>query len=175
MSEINRVCTTFPASAGSISFAPEAQKEPDIVERIRCTSDYVSVEKILSAPGLTHIYELLLATSGQTVCSRPAADIIEGALKENDAMAAKAVDDFATTLARFAGGIGLVCEARGSVYLWGSMLRRMERKLRGNFFRAACEAKSRNSSWLAQTPVFLIRSEGAILRGAAVALSRQVH
>ncbi|MFK0278562.1 glucokinase [Ensifer sp. NPDC090286] len=160
--------------AGGISFAPHTRGEFDLLERIRCDTDYVSVENLLSDAGLCHVYELLLESAGQAVRGLPALSIIDAALNGSDRVAAKAVDYFATWLARFAGDVALLYDARGGIYLWGANPRRMERRLKLEVFRAAFEAKGRRSSWLAQVPIFLIRSDDAILKGAAVALARRL-
>lgn len=165
---------THHTHAENIAFAPQTRQELDILERMRCDTDYVSVENLLSAAGLSHLYELLLENAGQAVRDLPASDIIDEALNENDMVAAKAVDDFTTWLGRFAGDVGLIYNACGGIYLWGPIPRRMERRLRADFFRAAFEAKGRRSSWLAQIPIFLIRSDDAILRGATIALARRL-
>nr|WP_210335917.1 glucokinase [Ensifer sp. ENS09] len=80
-------------------------------------------------------------------------------------------NDAFSWLARFAGDIALLYDARGGIYLWGAIPRRMERRLRADLFRAAFEAKGRRSAWLAEIPIFIIRSDDAILKGAALALS----
>ncbi|WP_429819758.1 glucokinase [Ensifer sp. B1-9] len=166
--------TAHRTHAGSIAFAPQTRGEFDILERIRCDTDYVSVENLLSDAGLCHLYELLVEGTGQAVRGLPASSIIDAALIRNDALAATAVDTFATWLARFAGDIALLYDGRGGIYLWGLIPRRMEQRLRGKLFRAAFEAKGRRSSWLAEIPIFLIRSDDAILKGAAVALTRRL-
>ncbi|WDZ81534.1 glucokinase (plasmid) [Ensifer adhaerens] len=163
--------TAHRTHAGSISFAPQTRGEFDIFERIRCATDYVSVENLLSEAGLCHLNELLLESAGQAVRGSPASSIIDAALSGSDAVAAKAVDNFATWLARFAGDIALLYDARGGIYLWGAIPRRMERRLKADLFRAAFEAKGRRSAWLAEIPIFIIRSDDAILKGAALALA----
>ena len=163
--------TTHRSHAGSISFAPQTRGEFDILERIRCATDFVSVENLLCEGGLCHLYELLLESAGQAVRGSPAASIIDSALRGSDAVAAKAVDNFATWLARFAGDIALLFDARGGIYLWGPIPRQMERRLKADSFRAAFEAKGRRSAWLAEIPIFIIRSDDAILKGAALALA----
>lgn len=166
--------STHRTHAGSISFAPQTRWEFEILERIRCDTDYVSVENLLSDAGLSHLYELLLESAGQAIRGLSASDIIDAALNGSDAAAAKAADSFATWLARFVGDIALLYDARGGIYLWGPIPRRMERRLKAELFRAAFEAKGRRSSWLAQIPILLIRSDEAVLKGAAVALARHL-
>lgn len=174
LTPVDGTWTAHHTHAGSISFAPQTRKEFDILERIRCDTDYVSVENLLSNGGLCHLYELLLESAGQAVRNLPAFDVIDAALNGSDAVAAKAVDNFATWLARFAGDIALLYDARGGLYFGGAIPRRMEKRLRVGLFSAAFEAKGRRSSWLAQIPIFLIRSDDAILKGVAVALARRL-
>ncbi|RAS08305.1 glucokinase [Ensifer adhaerens] len=170
----NGTWTWHRTYAGGISFAPQTRAEFDILERIRCDTDYVSVENVLSEGGLCHLYELLLEGAGQTIRSLPAFSIIDSALNGGDAVAAKAVDNFATWLARFAGDIALLYDACGGIYLWGPIPRRIERRLKAKLFRSAFEAKGRRSAWLAAIPIFMIRSDDAILKGAALAIARRL-
>ncbi|MCA1408349.1 glucokinase [Ensifer sp. IC3342] len=174
LSQIGGSWTEFHAHGGSISFAPQTQEELDILERIRCDTDHVSVEHLLSGPGLGHLYEILLESSGQPVRPLAAADVVTAGLQGGDRPAAAALSHFATWLGRFAGDMALLYDARGGVYLWGPLLRKMESLLCKGTFRLAFEAKGRRSTWLSQIPVFLIRSEDAILRGAAKALAQKV-
>ncbi|MDK1491231.1 glucokinase [Sinorhizobium sp. 7-81] len=174
LAQINGSCPQFHAHAGSISFAPRTQEELDILERIRCDTDHVSVEHVLSDRGLAHLYQILRESSGQPVRSLQATDIVIAGLQGDDRCATTAINYFATWLGRFAGDMALLYDARGGVYLWGPILRKMEKLLHNGAFRLAFEAKGRRSDWLTRIPVFLIRSEDAILRGAAKALNQQM-
>lgn len=69
--------TAHCTHAVGICFAPKTRGEFDILERIRCDTDYVSV-------------------AGQAIRGLPALSIIDSALNGSDAVAAKAVDNFAT-------------------------------------------------------------------------------
>ncbi|MCG5485510.1 MAG: glucokinase [Sinorhizobium meliloti] len=160
--------------AGCISFAPQTQDELDIVERIRCDAGHVSVEHLLSDAGLAHLYEILLESSGQPVRALPAAEIVIAGLHGDDRCATTAIRHFTTWLGRFAGDMALLYEAGGGVYLWGPLLRTLETILHNEVFRRAFEAKGRRSNWLSQIPVSLIRSEDAVLRGAAKALNQNI-
>lgn len=174
LTPVNGRWTTHRTHAGSIAFAPQTRRELDILERIRCDTDYVSVENLLSDGGLCHLYELLLEGTGQVVREMSSSGILDAALNARNAVAARAVDDFCTWLARFAGDIALLYDARGGIYFWGPIPRRMESRLKAELFRTAFEAKGRRSSWLAQIPMFLIRSDDAILKGAALALAQRL-
>ncbi|WP_422663601.1 glucokinase [Sinorhizobium fredii] len=118
-SQANGAWAAFHGHAGNISFAPQTQEELDILKRIRGNTDYVSVEHLLSAPGLSHLYELLLEISGQIARSIPATEIVDAA-GEGDTIAADALNHFTTWLGRFASDVALIYDARGGIYLWGA-------------------------------------------------------
>ncbi|WP_246299856.1 glucokinase [Sinorhizobium psoraleae] len=119
LTQINGSCTHFHTHAGSMSFAPRTHEELDILERVRSDVGHVSVEHLLSGPGLAHLYQILLESSGQPARSVQAADIVGAGLQGHDGCATTAINYFATRLGRFAGDIALRYEARGGVYLWG--------------------------------------------------------
>ncbi|MCK3781053.1 glucokinase [Ensifer sesbaniae] len=175
LTQINGSCSQFHTRAGSMSFAPRTHEELDILERVRSDAGHVSVEHLLSGRGLAQLYQILLESSGQPARFLQAADIVSAGLQGDDRCATTAINYFATWLGRFAGDIALLYEARGGVYLWGPILRKMEKLLHNGAFRLAFEAKGRRSDWLSQIPVFLIRSEDAVLRGAAKALTQDMR
>ncbi len=174
LTQVNGSWIQFHAQAGGLSFAPQTQEELDILERVRCDSDHVSIEHLLSGPGFAHLYEILLESSGQPVRALAPAHIVAAGLQGNDRCATTALNYFAAWLGRFAGDMALLYDARGGIYLWGPLLRKMESLLRNGAFRLAFEAKGRRSGWLSQIPVLLIRSEDAVLRGAAKALIQKM-
>lgn len=175
LAQINGSCTQFHTHAGNMSFAPQTHEELDVLERVRSDAGHVSVEHLLSGPGLAHLYQILLESSGQPARSLRTADIVSAGLQGDDRCATTAINHFATWLGRFAGDMALLYDARGGVYLWGPILRKMEKLLHNGAFRLAFEAKGRRSDWLSQIPVSLIRGEAAILRGAAKALTQEMR
>lgn len=157
-----------PAEGGHVTFAPENAAELAIVEKLRASRGHVAVEDLVSGPGLVALYRIL---SGRASGPLAAPDIVAHAFARDDPFAEQALKLFVTWLGRFAGDIAMVFGARGGVYLAGGIPPKIIEALTTGMFRAAFEAKGRMAAYVAPIPIFVIMSEDAGLRGAAIALS----
>lgn len=158
------------SEGGHASFAVEDAREFAMLERLVAGRERLSVERVVSGPGLADIYRVLTELQGRSAPPLQAADVVQRALAGGDIMAREALDRFAIWLGRFAGDAALFLGARGGVYLGGGIAPRMVEVLSGGAFRRAFEAKGRMASYLAPVPVYAIVARDAALKGAAAAL-----
>lgn len=162
-----------PTEGGHIDFAPLDTIEDAILARLRKRYRRVSVERVVSGPGLVDIYETLAAIEGKAF--QPVDDKALWTLgtSGDDSLAAAAVDRFCLALGSVAGDIALAQGGFSGVVIAGGLgLRIKETLLRSGFAERFC-AKGRFEGLMAGLPVKLITHPQPGLFGAAAAYARQ--
>jgi glucokinase len=160
-----------PSEGGHVALAVEDAREFAMLERLLAGRDRLSVERVVSGPGLADLYRVLSELAGRHPEPLPAPAVVSRAAAGNDPVAREALERFAVCLGRFAGDAALFLGARGGVYLGGGIAPRMVEVLAAGPFRRAFEAKGRMTSYLAPVPTYVIVAADAALRGAAAALA----
>jgi glucokinase len=161
----------MPTEGGHVAFAPANKHELQLLELLWKQFERVSVERLLSGPGLVTLYEANTVLAGQQVAASDPAAITERA-QQGDALARQTVDDFLDILANLAGDYALAMGARDGVYLTGGILPRLGALLDRERFRRRFEAKGRMKPYCARIPLALITAENTGLRGCLAALRR---
>lgn len=161
-----------PTEGGHIDFAPLDSIEDAILARLRQRYRRVSVERVVSGPGLVDIYEALAVMEGRAI--QPAEDkaLWQLGLSGEDSLAAAAVDRFCLSLGAVAGDIALAQGASGVVIAGGLGLRIRDTLLRSGFAERF-RAKGRFSELMAALPVKLITHPQPGLYGAAAAFAAE--
>jgi glucokinase len=163
------------SEGGHASLAIKDAREFAMLERLTRERERLSVEGVVSGPGLAQTYRVLAEMAGQPVAPVEAPEVVQRALGGNDPHAQEAVERFAVWLGRFAGDAALFFGARGGVYIGGGIAPRMVDALSAGTFRRAFEAKGRMTPYLAPIPVHVILiGTRAALMGAAAALAGRV-
>jgi glucokinase len=151
---------------GHIGFAPDGAEEIELLRRLAQRFGRVSVERILSGPGLENLSNAFDEIAGRAVRPLSAAEIVEHA--------ARGDVDYQTTLSAFcsifgavAGDLALAHGASGGVLIAGGIAGKIERYLTQGRFRARFEAKGRLSPFVKSIPTSLIVNPDAPLLGAA--------
>jgi len=177
----------YQASAsegGHGDFAPRSSMEIKLLEYLWKQFTHVSCERILSGPGLVHIYEFLKemdqSEGPSWLASRlkekdPAAVITEAALAGTDKLCVRAVDQFVSLYGAEAGNLALKALATGGVYIGGGIAPKILGKLRSGEFMKAFTDKGRYSSLMGRIPVQVILNEETGLLGAASFAQRHVR
>jgi glucokinase len=161
------------SEGGHASFAVEDAREFAMLERLATGRERLSVERVVSGPGLADIYRVLAEMAGQPAApvQTPEA-VVQRALAGRDPVAQEALERFATWLGRFAGDAALYFGARGGVYIGGGIAPKLVGALTSGAFRRAFEAKGRMAAYLGPIPVYVILiGSAAALKGAAAALA----
>jgi glucokinase len=159
------------SEGGHVSFAVEDAQEFAMLERLVMGRERLSVERVLSGPGLGDVYRVLAELRGRPVEPLQAPDVVKRAMAGGDPIAQETLERFAIWLGRFAGDAALFLAARGGVYLGGGIAPRIVNLLCAGPFRQAFEAKGRMESYVVPIPVYVILSGDAGLKGAAAALA----
>lgn len=151
---------------GHIGFAPQGPEEIAILEALARRFGRVSVERILSGPGLESLARALDEIAGRAVQALSAAQIVEHASR-GDAASRTAVSRFCSIFGAVAGDLALAHGARGGVLIAGGIAAKIEPYLMQGAFRERFEAKGRLSSFVKSIPTRLIVNSDATLLGAA--------
>ena len=157
---------------GHIDFAPLDSIEDAILARLRKRHRRVSIERIVSGPGIVDIYETLAALEGRAIPRLDDKAIWTNALSGEDSLAAAAVDRFCLSLGSVSGDLALAQGASGVVVAGGLGLRIRDSLVRSGFPERFIE-KGRFEGFMSALPVKLITHPQPGLFGAAAAFARQ--
>ena len=140
---------------GHIDFAPLDTIEDAILARLRQRYRRVSVERVVSGPGLVDIYEALAGIEGRSIQPQDDKALWQLGASGEDSLAAAAVDRFCLSLGSIAGDIALAQGGSGVVIAGGLGLRIKDILLRSGFAERFC-AKGRFEGLMATLPVKLL-------------------
>lgn len=153
---------------GHVDFAPLDDLEDRVLAFLRARYRRVSIERIVSGPGLSSLYEALAAVEGQAVRSVDDATLWKSALEGSDRLASAALERFCMSLGSVAGDIALAQGASG-VVIAGGVGQRLADYLPASGFATRFAAKGRFEARMADMPVKLIQLPEPGLLGAAAA------
>lgn len=150
---------------GHIEFAPIDLIDDAILDRLRQRHQRVSVERVVSGPGIVEIYHALATLKGKTVTEADDRILWERGISRCDSLAAAAVDRFCLTLGSVAGDLALA-QGAGGVVIAGGLGYRIRETLLASGFSARFAAKGRFESMMSELPVKLIAQAQPGLHGA---------
>lgn len=157
---------------GHVGFAPADQVEDRILARLRIRFGRVSVERVVSGPGLAGIYQALAGDAASCAPGRDDTALWEAGLAGEDQVAVAALDLFCRMLGSAAGDIALAHGASAVVIAGGLGLRIADR-LAGSGFRERFVAKGRFKARMETMPVKIITHPQPGLFGAAAAFAHR--
>ncbi|MDX2210474.1 MAG: glucokinase [Sphingopyxis sp.] len=157
---------------GHIDFAPLDSIEDAILARLRKRHRRVSVERIVSGPGIVDIYEALAGIEGRAIAPLDDRTIWKLAMSGEDSLAAAAADRFCLSLGSVAGDIALAQGASG-VVIAGGLGQRIRDTLVRSGFPERFRAKGRFEGYMSAIPVKLITLAQPGLYGAAAAFAQK--
>lgn len=153
---------------GHIGFAPSDENEMLVLGVLRRKFGHVSLERVLSGPGIENIHTALSEIAGIRAEPLDAAEIVSRA-ERGEKLRASALTMFCAIYGAAAGDFALAHGARGGVFLAGGIAQKIEPFLLASPFRARFEAKGRLSHFVKPIPTKLIVNEDAAFLGAAAA------
>lgn len=158
---------------GHISFAPVGDVEREVLAVLAKRFGHVSVERILSGPGMQNLHAALNVVEG-----------IAGGAETPEEIAARGLageEPFARTLKRFcailgsvAGDFALAFGALGGLYIAGGIAPAILPALAASDFRARFEAKGRFDAYLRAIPTRVITQKYVSFLGSAALAARLV-
>ncbi|MDE8650172.1 glucokinase [Novosphingobium album (ex Liu et al. 2023)] len=157
---------------GHIDFAPLDGIDDAILARLRARHRRVSVERVVSGPGIVDIHAALAALEGRPVPDLADKAIWQAGLEGGDALAVAAIDRFCLALGSVAGDLALAHGAR-AVVIAGGLGYRIRDTLVASGFAGRFRFKGRYEQMMAAMPVKLITHPQPGLFGAAAAFARE--
>jgi glucokinase len=166
------------SEGGHQEFGPRDEREIDLWRFLHARYGRVSIERAVSGPAISAIYEFLVDSGRVRRTKRmrrsldfaddPNEAITKAALAGVDGGARAAVDLFVSLYGSAAGDLALVANARGGVYVAGGIAPRILPLLlrRGTFVRAF-RGKGRLAEIVAEIPVRVVLEPRTALLGAA--------
>lgn len=162
-----------PGEGGHIGFAPADDVQAALGAWLRARLGRVTVEHVVSGPGLVRIHAFLCERHG--VLAAPIDDparIARAALGGGDSLAAEALDLFIGCYGAVAGDYALAVGARGGVYVAGGIAPKILTRLRAGGFLRAFTAKGVHAALAARFPVHVVTNEDLGLLGALTVAAR---
>lgn len=166
----------FATEGGHCDFAPRNELEFELLRYLGARIGRVSVERIVSGPGLVSIYRFFqerdpsqepVALDREMRETDPAAAIWRAATTRESPSAAKAVDLFVDLYGAEAGNLALKMLATAGLYVGGGIAPKIVERLREGAFLRAFTDKGRMRPLLEAIPVHVILNEKTALLGAA--------
>ena len=157
---------------GHVDFAPLDTLEDGILAFLRARYRRVSIERIVSGPGLAGIYEALASNQGRAVVHGDDKALWTAALTGADSLAVAALDRFCLTLGSVAGDVALT-QGGAAVVIGGGLGLRIADHLPRSGFAQRFAAKGRFEARMAGIPVKLITHPQPGLFGAAGAFAQE--
>jgi glucokinase len=164
------------SEGGHVDFAPKNEDEVDLWRHLRESQDHVSVERLVSGPGIFAIYSWLKKRDRydeptwfieKMKLDDPPAVISEAALVERLEPCIKTLKLFASILGAVAGNLALTGMTTGGMYIGGGIVPRILPIFEESKFMNAFTDKGRFKELLSGIPVHVILNDQAALLGAA--------
>lgn len=166
---------TVAGEAGHSTCPAASESDEEIIRHLRKRFDHVSIERVLSGPGLQNLYSALAEISGTDVPERRASEIAEAGLQGSCEVCSRAVDAFCEMLGTVAGNLALTFGAVGGVYIAGGIVPRILQRLQRSGFEDRFLAKGRYRAYLQNIPVYVIVHPQASLVGLAAYFDAQTE
>lgn len=161
-----RSATIMESEGGHIDFAPTDGVEDRIATALRDRYRRVSVERLVSGPGLVEIHAALAKIELRDIPQRDDKALWAAALGDEDSLATAALERFCLLLGGFAGDMALAVGASG-VVIAGGIGARLAHRLSSSGFAERFKAKGRFELRMARIPVKLVTHPHSGLIGAA--------
>jgi len=155
------------SEGGHVAFAPTTDIEIELLKYFRRTRSHVSVEDILSGPGLIEIYRALAHISDMPAKFQQVDKISANGLSGEDKLCEETLTIFCNLLGSVAGDKALDFCSRGGVYIGGGIAPRFDGFLQRSDFLARFQNKGAMSDFVSQIPIHLVKTDNAALIGCA--------
>jgi len=164
-----------PSEGGHSDFAPNGAVQQGLLAYLYTRFGHVSVERVLSGPGLKNIYDFLMdgRRPNPTLTDRfrqedPPAVISDEAAKDDGFEVCKeALEIFISVLGAEAGNLALKTLPSAGVYIAGGIPWKIIKALKQDIFIEAFRDKGRFKGYMSSLPVSVVLEPKVALYGAA--------
>ncbi|MDO8954294.1 MAG: glucokinase [Gammaproteobacteria bacterium] len=169
---------------GHVDFAPINDMQIQLLQYMRKKYHRVSVERLVSGPGIHNLYSFVKDNPLATEQENPdlhfalynnadaAATISEYAIDHKDPMAMRAIDLFVEIYGSTAGNLALSTLPYSGLYIAGGIAPKLLHQLTNGRFMDAFIDKGRLSSLLKDIPLYIVLNTHVGLLGAAAYAAR---
>jgi len=175
----------FASEGGHSDFAPRNRLEMELLDYSMRRYRRVSYERLVSGPGLPHVFAFLRDTGkveeppwlaeAMRHSDHPAQMISQLALEGKSPLCIQALDLFVSLYGAEAGNLALKVMATGGIYLGGGIAPKIIAKLKEPGFMNAFTDKGRMRPLLRDIPVRVILNPKTALLGAARHAARDLQ
>jgi glucokinase len=135
------------------------EREMHVLAQLRQRFSHVSAERVLSGPGLVNLYDALCAVEGVRPEMLTPREITERALAGTCKLCLETASMFCALLGTMSGNLVLTLGAVGGLYIGGGIVPQLGSFFASSSFRDRFEDKGRYADYLADVPIYVIRSE----------------
>ena len=160
----------LPGEGGHVDFAPTTDIEMKVLRQLKAAFGRVSVERILSGPGIMNLYRAL-GEIHQLPSTYASPEAVGDAARAVDRLAMESMSRFCSILGSVAGDLALTVGARGGVFIAGGIAPDYLDLLHQSDFRARFLAKGRFTAFNRDIATFIVKHPHPGLLGAALLCS----
>ena len=171
------VCGLIPAKnewvpvmgeGGHVDFAPNSELQFEVMQILQKQFGHVSVERILSGPGIVNLYHALATINHEKIKFTTPAQITNAANEaEPDQLCYETLQLFCQIFGSVAGSAALNIGALGGVYITGGVIRNFFELFVNSDFLKSFNDKGRLSGYMENIPVYFSEARYMGLLGAA--------
>lgn len=173
-----------PTEGGHVDFAPTSDMQIQLLQYLRKKYHRVSIERLVSGPGIIHLYSFVKDNPLPTEKENPelhfalhrnedtAATISRYAIEYKDPMAMRALDLFVRIYGSAAGNLALTTLPYSGLYIAGGIAPKLLTQLTDGRFFDSYSDKGRLSNLLKEIPLFIVLNTHVGLLGAATFAAR---
>lgn len=165
---------TLPGEGGHVEFAACNDKEYEILKILHQEFGRVSVERILSGPGVVNLYKAYMISENKMPNDFTPEEITGNAIRNECEDCHETLSLFCTILGRFAGSLALTFNSQGGVYISGGIVPRFSEFLKASGFRKAFTEKGRFKRYVGDVPVHIVTHKHIGLLGAGAFLRQKL-
>ncbi|WP_111976401.1 glucokinase [Algibacillus agarilyticus] len=165
----------LPGEGGHVDFASNDELEQKILNVLQSKYGHVSVERLVSGPGILEIYQAICHIKSVELSFSSPADITKHAVDGTCEYCKLTLDTFCRVMGSFGGNLALTTLTYGGVYIAGGIIPRFIEYFKNSDFRTQFEAKGRFTALNKKIPVFVITEKQPGLLGAAAYLTQNIE
>ncbi len=166
---------SLASEGGHVDFAPQDQREIEILKYALTKFPHVSAERILAGPGLVLCYEALAIFRGKTPEPLTATEISARGLVGSCALCGETLEVFCGVMGAVASNLAVTLGTFGGIYIGGSIVPKLGSYFDQSQFRARFEAKGRFSDYVKRIPTFVITGDNVDFIGIGAVLDVQLR
>lgn len=159
----------FASEGGHVDFAPHNAIDQQLWDYLTKKYGHVSIERVLSGPGLEHIFWFLVEKGKhktELTEEEIPRQVIEQGLSGKSKICVEALEWFASLYGAAAGNVALQFLSVGGLYLAGGIALRILPVLKQGMFMKSFISKGRFQALLEKIPVHVVLNESLPLLGA---------